>query len=125
MTEILKSMQPPELAKIDELRKKLSGSGKGDYESFLEWEAATKRALLTLDAAKHEGVKAILDMIDEKVLDIAYRLEREKSATLPDKDRDNLIDFKNFMLWFRGLFQEAKQNLKEVGESVDEELQKD
>jgi hypothetical protein len=115
--------EEPIIEKIAELKSKLYGADSGDLSIVDEWNKQVKTALITDNLQQHEGVKMIIDKVNEDIAEINDVLQTAKSSELPDVDRDRMLDIKKFYQWFLDLFTTARSQIDEISKSVDNELQ--
>lgn len=118
---------PPELARIDALREKLSGTDRDDHVADIDaWERKVKKSAILLSLQKHEGIQMILDRIDEECAEIDEALRLGKPTDFsPDGMakyvyvQKALFDRRELWEWFRSLFTDAKRDIKEVQGDLD------
>jgi myosin heavy subunit len=124
MTNILR--EPQQIAKLKALKEKLVDTDRDDHIAIIEdWEKEIRAHLITMSLQDNPGIRKLLKKYIDDVRDIDNLLTNAKSDVLSDKQRDNLIDKKNFYLDFIDLFNGAKQSLDEIERLVDEELEEE
>lgn len=112
------------LTKLDELLKKFreGGGAERDVALIASWEPLVKRGLLIGDLANHDGVKLWLSEIDKDIEAMNQILLTTDSKTLPDHDRDRLLDRKTLYEKFRDFFHIAHTNLDATVKKIEENL---
>lgn len=118
--------EPKLLSNLQKVRTKLLGTDRDDHlEEVASWEKEAKRALLLENLQEHDGIKIIVRKLRDDIGGIDARLAREKSDTMPDTLRDTLIDVRDFMIGFLEIFEVSKSTIKELEETVENELSDD
>lgn len=118
--------EPKVLQNIKKIRAKLKGTDREDHLDEIEqWEKDAKKAILVANLQDHEGIKILSTNIALEIASLNTRLTTEKSDTLPETTRDVIIDVRDYMVWFLGFFADAQRSLKEVEETVENQLEED
>jgi hypothetical protein len=112
------------LNKISKLKQHLFGTDRDDHlEEVASWEDRAKKALLVNNLLEHEGIKIIVENVTADISALNARLQTEKADTLPDAQRNALIDVRDYMEWFLNIFTTAKSDLIEIEKDVDNNLE--
>lgn len=115
--------QPRELKSIDRLKEILLGSThEQSWNQIGEWEKDIKRELVKIDLATHQGMKQLLKWVKEHIDDANDLLQSASSKELSDTERDSVLRFKDFLMFFLGFFGEAKDILTSISAEVEKEL---
>lgn len=85
------------------------------------WEKTLQKIRLMDDLKQHAGIKMILIDLDLEVKKISNRIDSEKSNTLPDRERDGLIDKREIFNKFISYFSTA--NLESLEKEIDSNLE--
>lgn len=112
------------LEKISELKKKFSGS-KADYQDLKtidNWLDRAKQLFLLKSLKDHDGIKYVLEIFQSEINKINEQLVKADSKTLPDYDRDRLLDRKDLAQKYLNLFVPVDSELEKLEEKIDEEI---
>lgn len=114
---------PPQLKKIDDLKKKLLREGSENLIEEVEgWERDVKANLITLSMEKNEGVVMLKAKIQEEIDEVKMVLENAYSKDLSDRERDRLLDKKELYIWFLNLFEVSRSTVGNIEADVDKNL---
>ena len=109
---------------IGRLAKKFSDyrSSESDFRVIAQWKDTATRALLIENLLEHDGVRMLVAKIDEEIRQMDILLMSADSKTLPDLQRDRVLDRRDMYIWFRSFFRDAQKDLslvrKEVGDNL-------
>jgi hypothetical protein len=111
------------LDKIQELLNKFrAGRASNEDVSVIGgWYEEAKKLLLLQSLKDHSGVKYILEVFQSEDVRISQRLNSEYSKTLPDDERDRLIDRRDLARKYINLFVDIDKKLEVLEEVVDKE----
>ena len=119
---------PPELERIEKVRAKLTGTDREDHLKELDiWATKVKKAAILLSLEGHEGIQMILDKADEELASIdQVLLEGSKPKELSPEgamqhamEQYAIYEKRELWTWFRGLFTDARREIKEVRQDLD------
>lgn len=119
---------PPELARIEALRAKFTGNGQEEQQKELDlWATKVKKAAILLSLEGHEGIQMILDRAEEELqqIDEVLLFGSKPKELSPEgamrhaMEQYAIYEKKEHWEWFRGLFTEAKRQIKEVRQDLD------
>ena len=117
---------PPELARIDLLKKKFFDPE--DQKKFKEWEDTVKKSIILLSLQKHEGVDMIITEAEKEILQIADLVAINKPTDFsPDgmakyaHEQHALFTRRELWEWFRELFTKAELDLESIRNALDAE----
>lgn len=111
------------LNKLSKLKAYLLGN-KADQEdiSLVEsWEAEAKKLFLLHSLKSHEGVKYVLEMFNRDIESINNSLLFSSSKELPDRERDRLLDKREFAQKFVNLFK-VESEIERLEQNVEAEI---
>lgn len=97
-------------------------SDKDDIVEIESWEKSLQKIRLMEDLKKHAGIQMIMNDWILEIKKINQRLNREKSDTLSDKERDRLFDKREMFLKFVSYFSINNQ-LESLEKEVDSNLE--
>lgn len=97
-------------------------SSQDDIAEIESWEKSLQKIRLMEDLKKHAGIQMILQDWTSEIVKINYRLNSEKSDTLPDKERDKLLDKREMFNKFISYFSTTNQ-LESLEKEVDSNLE--
>lgn len=97
-------------------------TGPEELGVFHTWREAAKKGLLIGNLAEHEGIKMLIKEINDEIFEMDMLLLNSDSKTIPDEQRDRLIDRKKLYVWFRSFFTDAAKGLMQVENEVAENM---
>ncbi len=107
------------LKKIEKIKERLASPAFPDDQSQVEaWESELKRAALISSLKENDAVKIIVKKLANDLVDINVVLLEDRNLSFEDRNR--LLDKKEYILWFLGLFDEATANMTSITRAVDE-----
>lgn len=109
--------------KIEKLEKKFADPNY-NYEStmFKAWKEQATRDALILNLREHEAVKWLIAALRKEVDEMNAVLSRSRSASLPDRERDRIMDRRDMYQWFLTFFDLADMSQKALEKQVDQNL---
>ena len=117
--QILKD--PPELERLNALRKKLAGADEDTFRELDRWEAKAKEALIALNLKGHEGIEMFRERANREIKDINDILTATRPKDLSPENAQQyaneaarLFDRKDLWEWFGAFFTDAETALNEV-----------
>lgn len=119
---------PPELKKIEALRKKLTGADPSHLAEVDRWEKKAKNALIFQSLEKHEGILMILTQaalkikeVDEVLLAFKPKDFSPQAMAKYTYETARLFDQKELWSWFIELFGRSRDELAAVMALVEDQ----
>jgi hypothetical protein len=112
------------LDKLQQLKDRFVG-GRADAQDVVAidgWITEAKRLLLLQSLAKHDGIKYVLQIFESEVEKINAMLLGSDSKSLPDRERDRLLDRRDLAQKYLDLFKPVESDLEKLEEIVDKEV---
>lgn len=110
------------LDKLNELKNRFVG-GKADEQDVALIDAWIEKAkqLFILNSLKdHDGIKYVLEIYQNEIERINDQLLKSDSKSLPDQQRDRLLDRKEMYQKHLNLFLPIEAELEELEKKIDE-----
>lgn len=109
--------------KLAELREKYANPVGPDVTEYVDsLEKAYQKAAIRNHLASHEAMKPIKAQIKRDIDDMGQLLLSADSKTLPDSERDRVLDRKKLYEWFFGLVGGTKEELRQLEAEIDVQL---
>jgi hypothetical protein len=109
--------------KLAALRDKYANPAGHEVTEYVEsLEKAYHSAAIRDHLASHEAMKPVRAQLARDIGDMGQLLLSADSKTLPDSERDRVLDRKKLYEWFLGLVGGSKEELRQLEAEIDVQL---